>query len=271
VISNKLSETLPAEILNLPYVMFSQAPIMSRFNSFKKADKVVVNDIKSYEVLRKYPIKLEFLLNGVNVSGIQGTNWGKNRAKYGISTDSKVILTVARLDFNKRISLLIDAFKLMKQNYTLIIVGEGPELSSLKKQARAIRSENKIFFVKPMSHDQLDEFYQMCDVFTLPSKLEAAPLVLLEALSFGKTVVTNPAPEKKFILGEFGVYTNVEDPTEYAESLVRSFSVKIDINSQEYIQHLQKFTWNNIALQYQKLFADVLQKRHSVQKQGGKT
>lgn len=268
VLSNKLAETLPAEILNLPHIMFSQAPIMSRLTSFKKADGVVVNDANSYERLMKYPITLKFLLNGVNMLCIHETNHKKIREKYGISNSSKVILTIARLDFNKRINLLIDAFTLIKQDYTLIIVGDGPELSSLKRQAAEIKSENKIFFVKPMPHEKLNEFYQMCDVFTLPSKLEAAPLVLLEALSFGKAVVTNPAPEKKFILREFGVYANVENPIEYAEFLIQSSSIKINVNSWEYTQHMQKFTWTKIAIQYQKLFDDVLKKRRTLQIQG---
>lgn len=268
VLSNKLAETLPAEILNIPHVMFSQAPIMSRLTSFKKADRVVVNDENSYERLIKYSTNVEFLLNGVNVSRVHETDQKKIKAKYGISNSSKVILTIARLDFNKRINLLIDAFKLIKQDYTLIIVGDGPELSSLKRQAAAIKSENKIFFVRPMSHEKLNEFYQMCDVFTLPSKFEAAPLVLLEALSFGKVVVTNPAPEKKSILREFGVFANVEDPIEYSEALILSSFIKIDVNSGEYTQHLQKFTWTNIAVQYQKLFDDVLMKRHFAQNQG---
>lgn len=261
LLSNKIAETLPAEMLNIPHVMFSQAPIMNRFNSFKKADKVVVNDAQSYKLLKKYSLRLEFILNGVNMPSVQQTDIENSRAKYGISKSSMVILTVARLDFNKRINLLIDAFKLIKQDYALIIVGDGPELLSLKKQAAGIRSQNKIIFVKPMPHAQLYEIYQMCNVFTLPSKLETVALVLLEALTFGKAVVTNPTPEKEFILGKFGVFTNVEDPKAYSESLIQSCSIKIDVNSLEYIQHLKKFNWNSIASQYEKLFSEILQKR----------
>jgi glycosyltransferase involved in cell wall biosynthesis len=112
-------------------------------------------------------------------------------------------------------------------------------------------------------HERLKEFYELCDVFTLPSKLEAMPMVLLEALSFGKVAVTNSAPEKKFIIDKFGIFTNVENPNQYAESLVKAFSIKIDVNSLDYIKHMQKFNWSNIASQYEVVFHDVLQKRHS--------
>jgi glycosyltransferase involved in cell wall biosynthesis len=263
VLSNKLAETLPVEILNIPHVMFSQATMMSRFNAFKKADKIIVNDVRSYETLKKYPIKLEFFLNGVVNSRIREKNLnGSSRAKYGISNRSKVILTVARLDSNKRISLLIDAFKLIEQDFTLIIVGDGPELKSLVNQAALIRSKNKIIFVKPLPHEQLNEFYQLCDVFTLPSKLEAMPLVLIEALSFGKTVVTNYSPEKKFILGKYGIFTNVENAQEYSESLLLAPSKRVDVKSPDYLQHMQEFDWGSISLQYEEIFHNILQERH---------
>lgn len=263
VLSNQLAETMPAMILHIPTVMISQAPIRLRFNAFKKVDKVIVNDLKSHEILGKYGIRTEFILNGVDNPGTLQANSKRLMARYNVSSKSKVILTVSRLDSNKRINLLIDAFKMIKQDATLLIVGDGPELASLKKQALHCNSQNKIIFLKPMPHRQLNEFYKLCDVFTLPSKTEGFGIVLLEALSFGKTVVTNPAPIKKFILGEFGVFTNVEDAHEYSESLLQASSKKIDVKSSDYIAHMQKFDWNNIAFQYMKVFHDVLQKRHS--------
>jgi len=272
VLSNQLAETLPALILKIPCVMISQAPIKLRFNTFKKVEKVIVNDPQSYEMLKHYGMEVEFILNGVDKPDIVEEDLKKLKAKYGIPESSFVILTIARLDANKRINLLIDAFKLIREDATLVIVGEGPELSSLKKQASSVKSKNKkIIFLKPMPHSQLKELYQLCDVFTLPSKLEASPLVLLEALSFGKPVVTSHDPRRKFILGNFGVYTNVEDPDEYSRSLLNTVSKKIDITSPEYLRHMQKFDWKQIAQQYLEIFQDILKQRDPLKIQNLKT
>lgn len=259
VLSNSLAETLPAMILNIPSVMISQAPIALRFNAFKKVDKVIVNDFQSQEMLEKHGIKTELILNGVNAS-VQDANLEELRTKYKISGATKVFLTVARLDTNKRINLLIDAFKLIEQDAALIIVGDGAELRALRKQASSIKSRNRIIFVKPMPYEQLKELYQLCDVFTLPSKLEGMPLVLIEALSFGKIVVTNPTPGKKLILGRFGIFANVENPNDYSESLSRATLVKIDVASPDYIRHMKKFDWTEISQQYIEVFCDVLRK-----------
>jgi glycosyltransferase involved in cell wall biosynthesis len=267
VLSNQLAETLPARILRIPLVMISQAPIRMRFNAFKKAEKVIVNDPQSYKALKMCGIDAEFIPNGVDKPIILEKDMEELRAKYKIPDKSIVILTVARLDSNKRISLLIDAFMLIKEDATLIIVGEGPELPSLKKQASSIKSRNKkIIFLKPMPHNQLKELYQLCDVFTLPSKLEAFGLVLLEALALGKPAVTSHDPRRKFILGNFGVYTNVENPSEYSRSLLHAVSNKIDVTSPEYLQHMQKFDWKQIAQHYIKVFNNVLKKASSKHK-----
>jgi glycosyltransferase involved in cell wall biosynthesis len=259
ILSSQLAETLPALILNIPSVMFSQAPIHPRFNTFKMVDKVIVNDFQSHKILRKYGIETELILNGVN-KRFKETDLEKLRVKYEISRASKVFLTVARLEKVKRINLLIDAFELIKQDAVLLIRGDGSELPALRKQASLINSRNRIIFLKPMPQEQLDELYQLCDVFTLPSKLEGLPLVLIEALSFGKPVVTNSTPEKRFILGKFGVFANVENPDDYSRSLWRATSVKINITSQEYLSHMEKFSWTQISQQYVKVFNEVLSK-----------
>jgi len=263
VLSNQIGETLPALFLRVPSIMIIQAPIKMRFLIFKHVKRVIVENPHSYEIIRNRGIKSDLIVHGVYASKLPEPNGGHLRVKYGISDKSIILLTVARLVSNKRITLLIDAFKLIKQDAALIVVGEGSELSGLKRQAFSTKLDNKIIFVNPMPLNQLMEFYQLCDIFTLPSKIEGLPLVVIDALSFGKIVVTNPSPEKKFILGKFGVYTNVNDPIEYSKSLIQAASMKIDVSSPEYKQHMRKFNWNDIALQHEKIFKDVLAKSHS--------
>jgi glycosyltransferase involved in cell wall biosynthesis len=262
VVSNTVFETIIPLKLGFPCVMVSQAAIRYRLWILKKAERVIVNDFQSYENLRNMGIEAELIMNGVekqcNTVEINATEL---RAKYEIPPESRVILTVARLYDYKRINLLISAFEHIREDATLIVVGEGPELESLKRQASLTKSQNKIIFLKRVPRNQLDELYGLCSVFTLPSE-ESFGLVLIEALSFGKKVVTNPAPMKKIILGEFGIYANVEDPIEYSRCLLQATSDKIDINSSTYIQHMQRFNWEHIAIRYIDVFQNVIHNRH---------
>ncbi len=262
VLSNQIGETSPSLFLGIPTIMISQAALKTRFNYFRKVDRVIVNDLFSFEQLKVVGIKSELILNGSGITNIPKIDL-EMRAKYSIPIDSKVILTVARLYSIKRIHLLIDAFKLITEPATLIIIGDGPERALLEKRALEKNSKNRVIFLKGLPERELHGLYQLCDVFTLPSKIEGLPLVVIDALSFGKTVVTNIAPEKKFILGKFGVFTDVNDPIEYSKALLRAGSIKIDVNSTEYINHMRKFNWNDIAAQYEEIFYDILEKHHS--------
>lgn len=262
VLSNQLAETSPSLLLQIPTIMISQAPLKIRFNEFKKADRVIVNDPLSRERLKLLEINSELILNGSGIAKTPKIDL-EMRTKYSIPEDSKVILTVARLYLIKQIHLLVEAFKLITEPATLIIVGDGPERTFLAKRALECNPKNRVIFLYSIPERDLHGLYQLCDVFTLPSKIEGLPLTVIDALSFGKTVVTNPAPEKKFILGEYGVYTNVNDPIEYSNSLLRAFTMKIDVNSPEYLRHMRKFDWKEIALQYENIFNDVLGKHHT--------
>jgi len=257
VLSSTIFETVTPLKLGFACLMVSQVPIQNRLKIFKSVDRVIVNDSHSYEQLKEIGIKTELIMNGIRIPTVRKAVIQNLRAKYSIPNKSKVILTVARLQKFKQIHLLIEAFSLIKQPALLVIIGDGPELSALRKQASQCNSQNKILFLKNIPQQELDGFYQLCDVFTLPS-LDVFGIVFLEALSFGKIVVTNSSPERRFILDKFGIFTDVEDPIEYSKSLLQAIQTRIDVKSADYERHMQKFDWNDIASQYIRVFQEVL-------------
>jgi glycosyltransferase involved in cell wall biosynthesis len=87
---------------------------------------------------------------------------------------------------------------------------------------------------------------------TLPALILKIPCVMI-----------SHEPRRKFILGNFGVYTDVENPCEYSRSLLHAVSNKIDVTSPEYLQHMQKFDWKQIAQHYIEVFNNVLKKASS--------
>jgi glycosyltransferase involved in cell wall biosynthesis len=103
------------------------------------------------------------------------------------------ILAVGHLiEKQKRFSLLIQAFnKLLKKGYALnlVIVGDGPDRDTYEKYAASNNIDDKILFINNVSDENLIYLYQNCEVFVIPSYLEGMPLVLLEAMCFGKPIV----------------------------------------------------------------------------------
>jgi glycosyltransferase involved in cell wall biosynthesis len=264
VLSNTAYEALVPLKMGLPCVMVSEANIRSRIGVFEKADRVIVNDERSFQTLKEIGINTQLIMNGVEISASQ-VDVKSLRARYSVPEGSIVILTVARLYLRKRIDLLIRAFSHLKQPAMLLIVGDGPEFSSL--QRLAANHSGRVVFLRNVSERELNDLFNLCDVFSLPSSAEGMPMALLEALAHGKVVVSNSTPEKMSVLGEFGVFTNVEDPVEYSESLLRAVNMKIDVSSLEYRAHMRKFDWDSIALQYIEVFNRVLLERGRVRGQ----
>jgi glycosyltransferase involved in cell wall biosynthesis len=74
---------------------------------------------------------------------------------------------------------------------TLVIVGEGPEATSLQRLADQLGSSERVRFLGSMPQEQLARVYSAADVLLLASSREGLPNVVLEALACGTPVVAS--------------------------------------------------------------------------------
>ncbi|MFA5001322.1 MAG: glycosyltransferase family 4 protein [Candidatus Paceibacterota bacterium] len=106
--------------------------------------------------------------------------------------------TIAELHPNKGLDLLIEAFALTVRallgdslgwSINLMIVGEGEELEKLKWLTRAKRLEDRIHFLGRV--EDARAYLKAFDIFTLTSRTEAFPYVILEAGAAGLPVIAS--------------------------------------------------------------------------------
>lgn len=95
----------------------------------------------------------------------------------------KILLFVGRLASEKNIEGLIDAIAKTKEDFVTVIVGSGELEICLKKKATAI--DKPILFVGRYEGDGIRAWYNVADVFILPSHLEPYGAVTNEALIAG--------------------------------------------------------------------------------------
>lgn len=104
------------------------------------------------------------------------------REKYQIPTDAVVVGTVARLQWQKSVHRLLQAFGLIQSKYPdmhLVLVGTGPEREALQELSLELKCDKRIHFLG--SVDNPRPVYCMMDLFVLPSLWEGLPLTVLEA------------------------------------------------------------------------------------------
>lgn len=105
--------------------------------------------------------------------------------------DRKVVLFVGRLAEIKGVTYLVEAMK--EIDALLVIVGNGPLLGSLKKQAE--EQKNNVVFLGAKTHEELKIIYASSDLFVMPSITasdggrEGLGLVIIEAMASGLPVV----------------------------------------------------------------------------------
>jgi glycosyltransferase involved in cell wall biosynthesis len=134
-------------------------------------------------------------------------------------------VTVARLVPQKGIDVLISALEQMSddvKDWTLSLVGDGPERQQLEEQTVQAGLEKRVTFFGHRPDPQT--FLFKAGVFVLPSRFEGMPNALLEAMAAGLAVVVtdaSPGPLEVVKDGVTGLVVPSEDPKALAKAMER--------------------------------------------------
>jgi len=149
--------------------------------------------------------------------------------------NSFTFLSVGSLDKNKNHELLIRAFAMLfKGNlkYQLRIAGDGPLRSNLENLAQKLEITDQFYLCGQLNRQELADEYSNSNVVVLTSKVETFGVVLLEALSFGKPIVsTDSGGPRDIVDGENGYLVKNDDIQALLNGLKRIAENYTDFNS----------------------------------------
>ncbi len=148
--------------------------------TYRFADRVTYNFLGNQTALEKFvpKNKLQYLPNPL---------WPSSQS-FNSGTESKSILSVGRLDFQKGYDALLPAFAdsaAPKRGWSLTIVGNGHQRTFLSQRIAQLGISDQVKLVPPTINVWSD--FQGSEFFILPSRYEGMPNVLLEALQHGLT------------------------------------------------------------------------------------
>jgi glycosyltransferase involved in cell wall biosynthesis len=130
------------------------------------------------------------------------------RRRLAIPESSFIFFTVRNLEPRMGLENLILAFKKVvkkRKDILLTIGGEGPLAQGLRDLAREAGVRDYIRFTGYIPEEELPSYYQMADLFILPTReLEGFGLVTVEALASGLPVLGTPVGGTKEILSHMG-------------------------------------------------------------------
>jgi len=128
---------------------------------------------------------IEIVPNGVSLPAAPGAAAReRQRAAWGVPDTSRVWLCVARLEPDKGVDLLIEAWaRLAEPRPRLVIVGDGSRRTELEQQAQALGLVGAVRFAGAVPDAR--PLYFAADAFALCSRMEGMPVTLLEAMAAG--------------------------------------------------------------------------------------
>lgn len=212
------------------------------------ADEVipVSLEIEKY-IENKYNRKTKFIPHGISqVSNLPAElikKWGLEKNNY--------LLAVSRLIAHKGIQYLIKAYQQIKTDKKLVIVGPNFHTKDYENELKRIAGNNpQILFLGAQQGKILEELYSNTYLFISPSEQEGLPITVLEAGSFGRSLLlSNIEPHKQIFEDLPFLFNNkdIKDLKQKLESILKNPQL-VNQRGREIKEYAEKIcSWDKIV------------------------
>ena len=210
--------------------------------------------------------RLTVIYNGSDFQNLASCDREKARSSFGIGEDQKVILYVGRLDWHKRIHLLVQAMPTVLEqvkNARLLLVGEGDQREDLECLIKKLDLDAHVFLCGWIKHENLQAVYCCADCLCLPSIYEGLPKVILEAMSMGVPVLASDIPAHSGVLqgGKAGFLVEKPDPVCWASMLCEVLANPDEANTraQQALELVEsKYRWTHVAERLDGVYKELI-------------
>lgn len=191
----------------------------------------------------------------------------------GVKSSDKynyVLLSIGRLVERKGFQYVVEAMPKLLSVFPYLkyyIAGDGPYRDKLNELINENNLTNSVFLLGRISEEQKEEFYNLCDIFIMPSfeikdraEVEGFGIVYIEANMYGKFVVATKSggiPDA-IIENKTGIFVKEKDSQSIVNALVRLYSNDFGYSKNECIEWAKKNDIKEIANQYYKNFEEII-------------
>jgi len=146
-------------------------------------------------------------------------------------------------DRSKNISGLlrvISKISRIRNDFQLVLVGEGPDFSRIKEYAESIGlDKNFVMFAGLITEEQMVNVYQTASFLVQSSRYETFGTVIPEAMSCGKPVVSSATGVAAWLVSpDSGILFSPEDENSMELSIIRMIDHYMDYNPEQIRQRV---------------------------------
>ena len=160
---------------------------------------------------------------------VAGSEKNKWRKKYGIDENAVVLMTLSRLsakEINKGYDKVLFAIKELKSglpSITYLFVGkyDEAEKSRLEKVSRDLGIGNVLLFTGFVPDEEVSFFYNMADIYIMPSEKEGFGISFIEAMYYGLPVIAGnrDGTTDALLNGKLGTLVDPRSPEELVSAV----------------------------------------------------
>jgi glycosyltransferase involved in cell wall biosynthesis len=185
----------------------------------------------------------------------------KIRKEFG---DAKIISTACRLTSWKGVDGIIKTIKNLKEkvgDVAFIVLGDGPEMNSLKQLARDEGVDGQVRFLGRVDHNRIVNYFKASDLFILNTNYEGLSHTLLEVMKAKAPIIAttsggNPEVIEDNKNGLLVSYNNTD------ELLLASIKILTDNElTNKFVENssekLKYFDWDNVISETSKVLSDL--------------
>ena len=244
----------------------------------KRVDTIIAPTKKVENTLKFYRIKNKICVipSGISLqqhkSRLTSEERTAKRAALGISDSRFALINLGRLGTEKNLEELLGFFvtaSAKNDKLVFLIVGDGPDKQALETLAENLQIKDKVIFTGMVTPAEVQNYYQLGDLFVGASTSETQGLTYVEAAANGLPLLCRKDPCLQDILkaGENGFeYTTEEEFHRYLDDILKNpdWVVKAKSASERASEAFDKRNFGNAV---EKVYLDAIASKNQPKKQ----
>lgn len=168
----------------------------------------------------------------------------------------KIIGTYAYITKRKGVNQIISGLNLLK-DYVAVIIGDGPEIENLKKQAIRDGIADRVIFIPHQKKPY--NYLKYFDIYVMPSYSEGFGLAMVEAAMSKKAIVcTNLDSFHEIFPQNEALFFNADNITELATKIKIAYSQKEELGIRSYNRANTEFKTDIMGKRYETLYTKLI-------------
>jgi glycosyltransferase involved in cell wall biosynthesis len=225
-----------------------------------KLPNVIVSDA---EVIRRYYLSTykkesRMIPYGANIERINSNDILK---KFNLQPNG-YILYVSRLEPENNAHIVIEAFKSVKTEKKMVVVGDAPYAGKYKKRLKRLSDgDPRIVFTGFVFGRGYKELQSNAFCYVHATEVGGTHPALVEAMGFGNCVIVNGVDENIEVVGDAGLIykkNDVDDLGKKIQYVIDNLNVVKTYGERAQERVKQNYSWDDVTDKYESLFLEIV-------------